>query len=121
MAYAVPKQWAHGDQPAAADMQKYSDSLAYLKTLCGDTAHNWAIPYSLYADTQDFWLVHSRRYLVYVSAGRIVDPALIGEDVSLSAETTFGSHDLDSISWMYYGKLYRVIGCSVCTEDGIGT
>jgi hypothetical protein len=121
MAYVVPKQWSHGDQPATADTQKYSDSLAYLKTLFGDKAYNWATPYSLYPDTQDLWLVHSRRYLVYVSSGRIVDPAGVGEDVSLSTDSTFGSYDLDSISWMSYGKLYRVIGCSVCTEDDTGT
>lgn len=121
MSYAVPRQWSHGDQPVATDMQKYSDGLAYLEPLLDAVIRNHAHPYSLYEDTQEFWLIHTQRYLVFSSTGRIVDPAAVGEDVSLSTDGTYGGHDLDAIPWMSYGKLYKVIGCSVCFEDGTGT
>ena len=121
MAYAVPKQWSHGDQPAATDMQKYSDGLNYLDGMFGATRYNRAYPDSLYDDTQDFWLVHQACYLVFTSTGRIVDPAGVEDDVSISpGDKTYGSYDLATIQWLVYGKLYRVIGCSVCFEDGTG-
>ena len=107
MAYAVPKQWSHGDQPAATDMQKYSDGLNYLDGMFGATRY--------------FWLVHQACYLVFTSTGRIVDPAGVEDDVSISpGDKTYGSYDLATIQWLVYGKLYRVIGCSVCFEDGTG-
>ena len=121
MSYAAPKQWSHGDQPVATDMQKYSDGLNYLDGMFGATRYNHAYPYSLYEDTQDFWLVHQARYRVFASSGKIVDPAGVGEEVSLStSDAVYGGYDLDSVLWLAYGKLYRVIGCSVCFEDGTG-
>lgn len=120
MSYAVPRQWSHSDQPAAVDMQKYSDDLTFLAASIGNAARNLAVPYSLAEDTQTYWLVHAQHYLLFVSSGKIIDPAGVGDEVSLSTEETIGSYDLDTIPWLVYGKLYQVIGCSCCFEDGTG-
>lgn len=120
MAYTPPRQWAHGDQPAAADMQVYSDGLTYLQTAIGG-AHHFAAPYSQMPDTQTFYIVHSQRFLVYVSSGKLRDVTGTNEDISLGNSETINSLDLDTVDWLTYGDLYAVIGCSACMEDEVGT
>lgn len=121
MAYQVPPQWSHGDEVCAADLQKYSDSIAYLYSLTPTAGRNYATAFSLMPDTQQFWLVHTQRYLVYISTGVISDPTGANDDVTLSNNETFNSYDLDTIPWLNYGALYKVVGCSVCMEDRDGT
>jgi len=121
MSYATPKQWSHGDQPEAIDLQKYSDGLEYLYSALGDGGKlNFAVPYSQMEDAQEFWLTHKRRYLIYRSTGKIHDPTGANEPISLSNPSTFNSYDLEQIIWMTPGKLYKVVGCSVCFEDDTG-
>lgn len=100
-------------------MQKYSDGLTYLNTAIG-VAYNWAVPYSQMPDTQTYYLIHSQQYLVYKSTGRIVDITGTNDDISLDDGDTYNSYDLDTIDWLAYGDLYRVVGCSVCMEDEVG-
>ena len=120
MAYQVPKQWSHGDQPTAADMQKYSDALNALNASFGSAFYNFATPYSLYDDTQEYYFVHARQYLIYTSTGTIEDPAGVEASVTLSSSGVFNSYDLDQVGWLTYGMLYQVIGCSVCLESDTG-
>lgn len=120
MAYQVPKQWSHGDEVCASELQKYSDSLNYLNSLTATSGRNYATPFSQFTDTQQFWFIHSRPLLIYVSTGVLSDPSGLNEDVTLSNEDGqyYNSYDLDTISWLNYGDLYKVVGCSVCMEDG---
>lgn len=120
MAYQVPKQWNHGDEVCAADLQKYSDAIAYLYSFSSGAGKNYATPFSRMDDTQQFWFVHSQRYLIYVSTGVISDPGGVGEDVTLSSDQSINAYDLDTIPWLNYGNLYKVVGCSVCMEDRNG-
>lgn len=121
MAYQVPKQWSHGDEVCASELQKYSDSLNYLNSITSTAGRNYATAFSQYDDTQEFWLVHSWPFLIYVSTGVLSDPSGLNEDISLSVgDGTFNSYDLDAIPWLNYGDLYKIVGCSVCMEDSRG-
>lgn len=118
MAYQVPKQWSHGDRVNATDMQKYSDGQEAINTSLASFGYNFATPYSQYPDAQEYWLVHRKQFLIYVSTGEIRDPSGNNEPINLSnADETYNSYDLDSIPWMLYGMLYKVVGCTVCMED----
>ena len=116
MAYSAPAQWAHGDEPCAADMNKYSSSLAAIYAVYGDYPRNYAIPYSLFGDTQEFWIVHSARWLLFKSSGDIMDPTGVEASVSLSAGDGYTFYDLDNVTWLTYGARYKVIGCTVALE-----
>lgn len=120
MSYTPPKQWRHGDQPDGAEMQKYSDGLNFLNAILGGQQLNFAVPFSRMEDAQEYWLVHKRRYLIYRSTGKIHDPTGANEPISLSNPEEINIYDLDQIIWMTPGKLYRVVGCSVCMEDARG-
>lgn len=122
MAYQVPPQWSHGDQPTAALMQKYSDALNSLYTAIGTVGYNPATPFSQYEDTQEYTLAHSQRWLIYLSTGVIEDPAGVNDDVPLSnvGTGTINSYDLDQVPWLAYGQDYRVIGCSAVMESDVG-
>ena len=58
-------------------------------SLTPTAGRNYATAFSQFDDTQQFWLVHSQRYLIYLSTGVISDPSGVGEDVSLSVDGTF--------------------------------
>jgi hypothetical protein len=115
MSYTIPRQWSHGDAPTAADMQKYSDGLTFLNAIIRPL--NFATPFSTMEEAQQTWLVHAKRYLIYASTGRIIDPAGIGADVDLSSDNDINTYDLDEIDWLTSGKLYQVNGCSCALED----
>ena len=121
MAYVVPKQWNHGDRiNSVAELQAYSDGQVAINAALASFGLNFATPYSQYPDTQDFYLVHRKQFLVYVSTGVIKDLSGINSDISLSTgDGVFNSYDLDTVHWIFYGGLYRVIGCSVCMEDDL--
>lgn len=130
MAYAVPKQWAHGETVSHTNMQKYSDGLNAIHAKTGDAAYNYAIlwPYDNYDvvyDNSFYVFVHKKRYLWFRSTGELVDPVrhadpagLAGEDdIGLSETgTDYGIYDLESIDWLVYGALYYVTGVTVAME-----
>jgi hypothetical protein len=123
MSYSTPKTWAHGDTVPAAEMQKYSDGLDAIKPLFPTVVRNFAIAASQYEDTQEFWITHKARWLIYKSTGVIrhpLDPTTY-PDVSLSDTDTINAFDIDNgVDWLVPGALYKVIGCSVCFEDEVG-
>lgn len=120
MSYTPPKQWSHGDQPDAAELNKYSDGLTYLNSMIGGSQLNPAVFYSQMEDGQLFYLVHKRRYLLYVSTGAIEDPAGVNASISLGNTQAINVYDLEQVAWLTPGKLYRVKGCSCCIEDASG-
>lgn len=131
MAYAVPRQWTHGDTVSHTNMQKYSDSLNAIYAKRGDAKLNLAVP-----STYEHWdptnfegsfltFVHKKRYLWFKSTGSIVDPVreadpagLAGEDdVGLTENfTNYGVYDLESVSWLTYGSIYYVTGVTAAYE-----
>lgn len=107
MAYQVPERWSQGDKPTAAKMNKYSDGQnADHTTLNGEMT-----AYPVEADTGSitYLLTHVHRWLVYDDNGTIEDPANSSNVVTLSDPGSNPEYyDLDTISWMTYGKDYFV-------------
>ena len=70
-----------------------------------------------YGSGQVWWMIHIYRYLHFSSNGAIVDPTGTNPDVSISEDDTGqGVLDLDTVSWLAYGQLYKLTGISWCTE-----
>jgi hypothetical protein len=110
----VPRQWAHGDQPTATLMNQYAAAL----TEAHDSLGEYAIqPLRLKSSEAEFSLLHTWRYLHFTSSGALVDPAGVAKEIGLSEdETGRGVLDLDG-TWVAYGAVYHVRGCSACVED----
>ena len=116
MAYAVPPRWAHGDVTvSAANMNKYSDSIVAIEARVGTAATSIATLGGWSEAT--IWLFHRDRYLYFMSNGAIVDPAAVGDSVTLTeTDGWITVMDLDTVDWLVYGDLYKVTGVSWCQE-----
>lgn len=118
MAYQVPKQFVHGDIPTAADMQKYSDALNAIHDRTGDVLRVFPSAHVLAGNDHDYHVfVHRYRWLYYQSTGTIediADPTNNTQTLSEDGEPTL--LDLNTIDWLYPGKLYAVTGCTWAME-----
>jgi hypothetical protein len=104
-------------------MQKYSDGLNAIHDALPLEKISWGIPYSNMEDTQTFFLIHKRRWLIYKSTGEIQHPTEPETYPAVSLSDTGGicAADLDQeVDWLVPGMLYKVVGCSVCFEDDEG-
>lgn len=62
-------------------------------------------------------IFHTYKYLVYGSTGQIVDPSGVGTAITISdPDTGYGIYDLEGVSWMTYGMMYRVEGVTWARE-----
>jgi hypothetical protein len=113
MAYAVPKRWAQGDEPLAADINKYKDGLDAIHALMGDHPYNSAV---MRGNQPFVMIVHKYRWLIFDSNGTLEDPAGIGETVNITANG-WTTYDLSGVDWLFPGKLYKVDDCQFAWED----
>lgn len=110
----VPKVWAFKNPVPAAELNKVGTSLTEAHGLLGDAG---AVPLCYERSEAVFYAVHTHRFLHFGSSGSVQDVAGVGEDVSISeGDNHHGVHDLDSIAWLGYGMLYRIVGVSACIE-----
>jgi hypothetical protein len=114
--------FAHGDYPTHTTLNGLADALDDIATAMGAVAESWAVPYAVSRSGgvehgEEFWMMHTHRYLHYIGAGTMRDQALAQDEITLSDAGGAGLLDLWSISWLYPGALYRVIGVDVCMED----
>lgn len=120
MAYAVPEQWSHGEYPTAAKINKYKDGLDAIYAALGTYQFNPAVARRL-GSVQGYYFLHRHRWLIYRAdpgAGRIEDPAGVGETITLTATGgNWGSYDLSQVKWLTPGKLYQVQAVVACLED----
>lgn len=117
--YTVPDQWAHGDEPTAAKVNKWKDSLDAIHATAGDRAIN--VPCKIDAAGTDYYFIHRHRYLYFLAdAGIIHDPSGVGDDVNIASSDGFEVYDLDSIGWLQYGALYYIEECNAAMEHWIG-
>lgn len=120
MPYSPPESWAHGDYPTAARLNKYKDGMDAVHGALGDYALNAAVARRI-APVQGYYLLHRHRWLLYRAdpdAGRIEDPAGVGETVTLTATgSQWASYDLSQVEWLVPGKLYQVQAVVACLED----
>ena len=123
MAYEVPRQWAHGDVPTGALMQRYSNSLNALKPLV-DTYSRKNQAGWVQGDDSKYMFVHVHRWLFYTlddGSGNIYDPDFPDNSATLSetdaeSEGNYYRFDLSGLPWLYPGKMYRVDGVDGCFE-----
>ena len=113
----LPKNdWQHGDYVTASELNKYGATLDAAHDALGDVALNF--PTLADVSSAVFTMPHMKRYLWFRSTGAIVDPAGIGETVSISDENNAPTkYDLNSVSWLYYGMIYHVTGVAWCLES----
>lgn len=118
MSYQIPKQWAHGDVPTAAFMQKYSDALNAIHDIVGDVLRALPSAHVLAGVDNDYHVfVHRYRWLKYQSTGTIediADPINNTQTLAENGEPTI--LDLNTIDWLHPGKIYAVTGCTYAQE-----
>ena len=133
--YAPPSRFSHGDFPTKANLDTINDALDAIGEILSDgtTPQNgeelprynpgvffnrekWTAG-GVNRDGSDYWILHKARYLHYVSTGSIVDTAGLETAVSLSNDASFNVYDLDSVSWLAYGMMYKVTGVDFCMES----
>lgn len=109
MAFTEPTTFVHGDYPLAADLNKLSDN---------DTHFDQVIYPNIFGARYGSRIcyAHTFRYLWFKGTGTIVDFAEVGDTVSISDDGTPTQYDLDSISWMAYGKVFLVVNADWSME-----
>jgi len=116
MPYSVPPTWQHLEYPTAAKMNLYKDGLDATYALTGSAPVNVAISVIM-GPVAHYYFVNRHRWLVYLLGGRLIDPAGVGADVSLSSNGGWSNYDLLQVDWLYPGKLYQVQDVSCAFED----
>lgn len=116
MAYIAPPAWAHLDKPTAAKLNLYRDGLDAVRALTGDAPINVAVA-QIMGTVAHYYFVNRWRWLLYLGAGHLLDPAGVADAVSLSDTGGWASYDLLQVSWLYPGKLYQVQDVTCCFED----
>lgn len=112
--YTTPPRFAHGDTPTHTQMNILADDITHIFDRAGGKILNYARLIS--QGSPEYFFIHTHRWLYYNDNGSIVDPDGVGSSVTLSNPATHDFYDLDSISWMYYGKEYSVEEVDVCYE-----
>lgn len=107
--------WDHGDTPTSTILNEYSTALESAHDTLGDLG-GWS-PAMEHNSEAVYLVLHTNRYLHFVSNGEITD--LTGANVEEISEDEDGSgvFDLDTLDWLTYGQLYYVTGVSICCED----
>ena len=122
MSYSAPDHWQHGDEPTAAAMNKYSDSLEALHAILGDAARHYLVPQNFDVEEPSldhgFYGVHRLRWLIYRGDGELVDPSGAGATITLSGNgAAWIAYDLDGVEWMTPGRLYQLKDVIVAFEN----
>lgn len=115
MAYSAPPQWVHLDYPTAAKLNLYKSGLDAIYAQTSSVQVNGAVCRRI-GTVQGYYFVNIHRWLLYLGAGRIDDPAEMGEEVSLSDAGGWNMYDLTQVDWIYPGKLYQVQAVTSCLE-----
>lgn len=116
MAYSAPPQWTHLDRPTAAKMNLYKDGCDAALALSGQAPYNIPVC-KLMGTVSHYYLMNRWRWLIYLGAGRIVDPADVQEPVNLSDTGGWSAYDLLQVDWVHPGRLYQVQDVQCCFED----
>ena len=120
MPFMPPPTWTQGMYPTAALMNIYKADLDALSAQMGDNLIQTCVCRRI-APIQSYWIVHRYRWLLYWGDGWIEDPAGVGERVTLGVEAAWTAYDLQSVEWLYPGKVYQVQNVDICVgEDTVG-
>lgn len=112
---ALKNDHKHGDYPLASTINSINDALDDAHDKMGDSARVYTVSIE---SSSIYTFFHKHKYLWFQSNGTIEDiSGGGGESVSISEENGQPTkYNLDSVSWLYYGLIYRVTGVSWCME-----
>ena len=118
MAYQIPFHFVHGNIPTAAIMNKYSDALNAIHDIVGDVLKAFPSAHVLAGVDNDYHVfVHRYRWLKFQSSGTIEDIAdPTNNTQTLTEDTEPTILDLNTIDWLFPGKVYAVTGCTWTQE-----
>ena len=117
MAYQVPTHFVHGNIPVAADMTKYKDALDAIHAITGDVLKARPSAHALAGVDNDIhYFIHRYRWLYFQSSGSIEDPSDATHSITLTEDTEPTVYDLNSVDWLYPGKIYYTNGVTWCAE-----
>lgn len=117
MSWSTPPRWAHGETVTDEDMQILSDDEDAIYARTGAALLNFPAANAIAGEDNDLaYMVHRYRWFWFKSSGTIVDPADAANTVTLTEDTEPTLLDLNSVTWMYPGKLYQITGVTWCME-----
>jgi hypothetical protein len=117
MSYSAPPKWTHGDTVSHTNMQIFSDDEDAIYARFGAALRNYPAANAIAGEDNDLaYMVHRYRWFWFKSSGTIVDPANAANTVTLTEDTEPTLMDLNSIDWLYPGKLYQITGVTWCME-----
>lgn len=123
MAYLTPKHWAYQDKPNATEFNKYATNLAEILAIYD--GKNWISNGKVFEEieNQDVAIIHQNwhRWLVYRTdaSGAMLVSWFDAQDTFSLTETNddeWAVLDLEEVSWLAPGILYKVEGCLCAFE-----
>ena len=112
----MARQWTHGDTNAAAYFAAYSTELTALYGAVGDVDFIPCVP-GQYGSGNEYYFFHQNRWLHYLSTGQIKSIDGTQQATLSPVGDTFTAFDLQSLSWLAYGQMYKVVGCAMASEE----
>ena len=117
MSYAAITPFAHADTLVAAPLTQLAANLDAAHERFGDIKLNWPSAHAVAGvDNDQAYMVHRYRWFWFQSNGAIVDAADPTNTTTLTEDTEPTMLDLNSVSWLYPGKLYYITGVTWCME-----
>jgi hypothetical protein len=112
MSYSETDLFVHGEYPTAAKLNLLIDNQAYFNAVLDPSVYGSK-------DGSRLVFVNRFRYLWFKGTGNIIDLSNSSNTVSISESDTdtMTQFDLDSITWMYRGKIYYVYNCTTALES----
>lgn len=113
MAYEVPRQWAHGDVPTAAQMNAYSNALASIKSVADRMPPNPALlKFGGDPDDAEWRITHAARWLHVPDACTLYNANDSSQTTSVPEPPsgTILAFDLNTVDWLLPGTHYIVDG-----------
>jgi hypothetical protein len=118
MAYVIPERWTQGEIPTAAKLTTFKDALDDVYAQTGSKLYNVATLVNLTtARSRGYFFVHQQRYLHYLESIELVDPTGANASVTVAGSSSWAVYDLQSVGWIYLGKLYEVKDGLAAFED----
>jgi len=117
MSYAAITPFAHGETLVASKLTQLAANLDAAHERLGDVGRFFpAAHVRVGVDHDRHALIHRYRWLQFQSDGELVDPANSANTINLNEESEPTTLDLNTVDWLYPGKVYFVRTCTWCRE-----
>jgi len=117
MSYAAITPFSHGETLVASKLTQLAANLDAVHDRLGDVGRFFpAAHVRVGVDHDRHALIHRYRWLQFQSDGELVDPANSANTINLNEESEPTTLDLNTVDWLYPGKVYFVRTCTWCRE-----